>query len=150
VKLDEVSTLLDSIAGMDGRSFPGNAAESWYAVLRHYPLTDALRAVQEHYAVNEGRVMPAHIRTRCIQLRDLRDAQERRALPAPTRPVLTSQGLAARAEVRRLVAQVAGNMDRALREPMRADASEPTSATSEITEAERDRQLRRLRHEGRA
>lgn len=147
MKDSDVATVLDAIAGFDGRTWADAARESWGSILKPYPLADALRAVQEHYATNESRIMPAHVRARCIQLRDLRAAKEQRALPAPAVPALTDRGRAARAEVFRLIGQVARRSDAALRPPMRADASEPTSADSPIDEVERQRQIRRLRHE---
>lgn len=147
MKANEVQKLLDRIAGYDGRVFAPAAAESWLQVLMHYPLADCERAVDEHYSINRERVMPAEIRSRCITLRDLREADVRRALPAPARPVLTDVGRAARAEVFRLIGQVGARSEAAMRPPMRADASEPTSADSPIDEVERQRQIRRLRHE---
>jgi hypothetical protein len=148
VRVNEVRTLLDRIAGYDGRTFAPSAEESWLSILAAYPIADCLRAVDDHYAINEGRVMPAHVRTRCLQLRDLRANAERRALPAPTTPVLTEVGRAARAEVFRLVGAVSRRSEQAMR-PMRADPTEPTSVDSPIDEVERQRQIRRLRHEGR-
>lgn len=149
MRVNEVRTLLDRIAGYDGRTFATSAEESWLQILGGYPIADCLRAVDEHYAINEGRVMPAHVRTRCIQLRDLRGAEQRRALPAPTQPVLTERGKAARAEVYALIGQVVRKSDAALRPPMRADASEPTSPDSSVTDEVRVAALRRLRHEAR-
>lgn len=146
MKIHEVSTLLDRISGYDGRAFPPSAQASWLQLLAAYPLADCERAVDEHYAVNDTRIMPTHIRSRCITLRDLRAAEERRALPAPSRPVLTEVGKAARAEVFRLIAAVGSRSEAAMRPPMRADASEPTSADSTIDELERRRQMRRLEH----
>lgn len=148
MKPHEVPTLLDRISGYDGRSFAPSAGQAWFTVLGAFPLDDCLRAVDEHYAINGDRVMPADVRTRCITLRDLRAAGERRALPAPTAPVLTERGEAAKAEVFRLIRQVAQRSEAAMRPPMRADASEPTSADSGVTDIERGRQLKRLRHEG--
>lgn len=146
MKATEIQTLLDRIAGYDGRAFAPAAGPAWLQVLMPYPLADCERAVDEHYSINTDRVMPADIRSRCIVLRDLRAAAEQRALPPAPRPKLGPQGLAARAEVRRLVAQVAGRMDAAMREPMRADASAPTTAEGDIT-AGREAQLARLAHE---
>lgn len=139
--------MLDRIAGYDGRAFPPAAQESWLQVLSGFPLADCLRAVDEHYAINTDRIMPADIRTRCFTLRDLRAAAEQRALPAPARPVLTEQGERAKAEVFRLIRAMGQRSDAAMRPPMRADATQPTSADSTVSEAERTRQLRRLRHE---
>jgi hypothetical protein len=148
VKAFETQTLLDRITGYDGRTFAPSAGASWLQLLAPYPLDDCLRAVDEHYAINETRIMPAHVRTRCLTLRDLRASAEQRALgPAPA-PVLTERGQAAKAEVFRLIRQVVRNSDAALRPPMRADASEPTSEHSTVTDTERVRQIRRLRHEG--
>jgi hypothetical protein len=140
--------LLDRIAGYDGRTFASSAEESWLQLLGGYPLADCLRAVDEHYAINTDRVMPADVRSRCLTLRDLRAAAEQRALPAPTGPVLTERGLEAKREVFRLIRQVARRSEVAMR-PMRADPTNPTSADSPIDEVERQRQIRRLRHEGR-
>lgn len=149
MKVHEVSTMLDRIAGYDGRNFAPSAEASWYALLAQFPLADCLRAVDEHYAINTDRVMPADVRSRCFTLRDLRAAAEQRALPAPTAPVLTARGKAAKAEVFRLIRKVGERSDAAMRPPMRADPSEPTTADSPITAERRDRALRRLRHEGR-
>ena len=148
MKDSEVATVLDAIAGFDGRTWADAARISWGSILKPYPLDDALRAVQEHYAVNDGRIMPAHIRARCLTLRDLRAASEQRALPAPSAPVLTARGKAAKAEVFRLIRKVGERSEAAMRPPMRADASQPTSDDSGVTDIERGRQLRRLRHEG--
>lgn len=148
MKVHEVPTLLDRISGYDGRNFAPAAGEAWFQILGAFPLADCLRAVDEHYAINGDRVMPADVRTRCITLRDLRAAAEQRALPAPARPVLTERGEAAKAEVFRLIRQVARKSEEAMRPPMRADASQPTSEDSGVTDIERGRQLKRLRHEG--
>lgn len=149
MKAFEIPTLLDRISGYDGRAFPAAAQESWLQILATFPLDDCLRAVDEHYSINTDRVMPADIRTRCFTLRDLRAAEERRALPAPTSPVLTERGLAAKREVFRLIRQVGERSEAAMRPPMRADPTQPTTADSPITAEGRDRALRRLRHEGR-
>lgn len=149
MKDSEVATVLDAIAGFDGRAFAPAAHESWASILKPYPLDDALRAVREHYAINTDRVMPADVRGRCLQLRQLRASAEQRALPAPARPVLTERGEQAKAEVFRLIRRVASRSEAAMAPPMRADASQPTSADSPIDEVERQRQIRRLRHEGR-
>lgn len=148
MKMHEVPTLLDRISGYDGRNFAPRAGEAWFQILGAYPLDDCLRAVDEHYAINGDRVMPADVRTRCITLRDLRAAGERRALPAPAAPVLTDRGREAKAEVFRLIRQVARKSEAAMAPPMRADPSQPTTADSDITAEVRDRALRRLRHEG--
>jgi len=144
MRLSETKTLLDEIAGFDGRTFAATAASAWHSVLGPYPLDDALRAVREHYATNTDRVMPADVRHRCLILRQLRDAEAQRALPAPTAPVLTEAGRAARAQVFAQIRQVATRMDREMARTMRADSTAPTSADSEITDDVRSQWLDRL------
>lgn len=141
--------MLDRIAGYDGRNFAPSAEASWYALLASYPLADCLRAVDEHYAINTDRVMPADVRTRCLTLRALRAAAEQRALPAPTAPVLTDRGEKAKAEVFRLIRKVGERSEAAMRPPMRADSSEPISEDSTVTDMERWKQMNRLKHESR-
>jgi hypothetical protein len=144
VRQSETQTILDEIAGFDGRTFPSTALAAWHSVLGPYPLADALQAVREHYSTNTTRVTVAEVRSRCSHLADIRAAAERRALPAQTVPVLTERGLRARAQVLAQVRQVAGRMDREMARTMRADATSPTSADSDITAEARDQWLARL------
>ena len=144
MRASDVRELLGVVSGFDGRQVNEAAVTSWHSILNQYPLDDALRAVREHYATNETRVMPAHIRSRCIHLADVRANAERRALPAPPAPVLTEAGRRARAEVFAQIRRVAGRMDREMARTMRADASEPTSPDSGITAEVRDQWRERL------
>lgn len=144
MRTSEARTLLDAVSGFDGRQVNDAAVTSWHSILGRYPLEDALRAVREHYATNETRVMPAHIRTRCIQLADLRAASERRALPPAAPPVLTEVGRRARAEVFAHIRTVAGRMDREMSRTMPADSTSPTSPDSDITAEVRDQWAARL------
>lgn len=140
----EMQTLLDEIAGFDGRTFAEGAVKSWHSVLAPYPLDDAVRAVQEHYSTNTTRIMPAEVRSRCSHLADMRAAAEKRALPAPTVPVLTEVGRRARAETFAQIRRVAGRMDREMARTMRADTTSPTSPDSPITAEVRDQWAARL------
>jgi hypothetical protein len=144
MRASDVRELLGVVSGFDGRQVNEAAVTSWHSILNQYPLDDALRAVREHYATNETRVMPAHIRSRCIHLADVRASAERRALPAPEVPVLTEVGRRARAEVFAHIRQVAGRMDREMSRSMLADSTSPTSPDSEITAEVRDQWAARL------
>jgi hypothetical protein len=144
MRQSETQTVLDEIAGFDGRTFTDQALASWHSVLQSYRLADALQAVREHYSTNTTRIMPAEVRSRCIHLADIRANAERRALPPPTAPVLTDVGRRARAEVLAQIRSVAGRMDREMARPMRADTTSPTSPDSGITAEVRDQWAARL------
>jgi hypothetical protein len=144
MRLAETQTLLDEIARYDGRTWAPGSKEAWHAILGRYPVGDAIQSVHEHYAINEKRVMPANIRARCIQIRDVRDASERRALEAPTAPVVTEVGREAQREIARIVGRVAARTEAAYR-PTPPDVTSPTDPTSDITEAARREQMARLR-----
>jgi hypothetical protein len=144
MRASDVRDLLGVVSGFDGRQVNEAAVTSWHSILNTYPLDDALRAVREHYASNETRVMPAHIRSRCQHLADIRANAERRALPAPAAPILTEVGRQARAQVLAHIRQVAGRMDREMVRTMTADATSPTDPDSEITAEVRDQWLARL------
>lgn len=144
MRLMEAQTLLDEIARYDGRAWAPGSVEAWHAILGRYPLGDAVQAVHEHYATNEKRIMPVNIRTRCIQLREIREAAEARALPVAP-PVVTDAGRAAQAEIARIVARVAGRTEAATRSMAPPDQTSPTRSDSEVTEAARREQMARLR-----
>lgn len=144
MRANEIKTVMDTIAGFDGRTWPPGSDTAWAAIVGRYPLADVIQAVREHYATNEKRIMPVNIRTRCIQLREIREAAEARALPqAP--PTVTEVGKQAQAEIARIVARVAGRTERATRSPAAPDVASPTVPDSEVTEAARREQMARLR-----
>ena len=144
MELWETETVLNEISGYDSRTWPDSALTAWHAILGRYPLADAIQAVHEHYATHEKRIMPANVRHRCIQLADVRANAERRALEAPTRPVVTEVGKQAQREIAAIVGRVAARTDAAYRS-VPADPSAPTSPDSDVTEAARREQMARLR-----
>lgn len=144
MRANEIKTVLDAISGYDGRTWTPAAAEAWAAVIGKYPLADAVQAVQEHYATNEKRIMPVNIRSRCIQLADVRANAEKRALgPAPA-PQVTEAGRQARREIAAIVGRVSARTAEAYRaEPV--DTTSPTVADAADFEAARREQMARLR-----
>lgn len=143
MRANEIKTVLNAIAGYDGRTWPADAETAWLAIVGRYPLEDAIQAVREHYATSEKRIMPANIRTRCIQLREIREAAEARALPVAP-PQVTEVGRAAQREIAAIVGRVAGRTEAAYRATP-PDPTSPTTPTSDVTEAAKREQMARLR-----
>lgn len=145
MRATEITTVFDAISGYDGRTWATGSAQAWFAIVGRYPLADVMQAVTEHYATNEKRIMPVNIRTRCIQLGDIRANAERRALEAPTAPVVTEVGRQAQEAIRAIVGRVSERTRHAYLEGEVVDPYSPTSATSDVTEAARREQMARLR-----
>lgn len=140
----EVTDLLTLIEGFERRAFPRGATDAWLTIFAGVEYPDAAQAVVEHFDTAEPlkvAVQPGPIKRRAVALREVRERAARRAIePAPVR---TEPNEEYRAALAALAAKM-GQTDRPVRRPMRADASRPTTADSEITEEVRARALRAL------
>lgn len=144
---DQVRDLLTLIEGFERRPFPPTAIDAWLLLMADIEQPDAIRAVREHFDSAEvsNAVQPGQIKRRANIIRETRERAQRRALPGP------QAGSRPNAEYLRMRAELArrfGDLDRATRAPMRADANAPVAPDSQVTEDARNRALASLRAYG--
>jgi hypothetical protein len=142
----EVTDLLTLIEGFERRAFPRGATDAWLTIMAGVEYPDAAQAVVEHFDTAEplkGAVQPGPIKRRAVVIREVRERAANRAIEPASRRAEPNEEY--RAALAALAAKV-GQVDRPVRRPMRADATRPTAADSEITEEVRVRALRALAH----
>lgn len=83
----DTARVLAKAAAFDQRTVGAADVAAWHEALHDLDTADALAAVTRHYAANEQRLMPVHVRRITAELarerhRIAREEQERRALEA--------------------------------------------------------------------